>query len=184
MHLRHILRSIAAGLALAATTWAQSGVLDQSSPVPGAGQWANFNVSGASYVWQQQVRANATGELERLALHVTGPVASRVYMRLRAGAGWSSAAPFFATTLVKSASGGQWVDIDTRAAHFAVTPGATFVIELVGDGSGGGVAGSYTPSTQGAPQYSEPLFLGGSTCYAGCRWRIGFRMYVAAGDVT
>jgi len=179
----HLLRTIGL-LCCASSALAQSGVRDQVSPSPGAGQLANFAVSNPANVWQQQVRAGVAGELVGLRLRITGPAGARVTLRVRPGAGWSTGPAAFQTTLQKSSASSEELFVDASAAHFALVVGQRFVLELQGDGSLGGIDGSYVPPSQGAPQYSEPLFLSGPSCYASCGWRIGFETYVSDGDVT
>lgn len=185
--MRSLLRcsiAAAATLLLTFSAHALDGVRDQVSPIPGAGQSANFAVSNPAQVWQQQVRAGVTGTLVGVGLRVTGPLGARLHVRIRPSAGWTSSAPVFQTSIVKSIAAAQDVEIDTRAAGFLVAPGQRFVIELQGDGSQAGVDGSFTPTSQGLAQYTEPLFLSGPGCYASCGWRVGFTTHVQNGDVT
>lgn len=171
-------------LASFGTARAQLGVVDQISPTPGSAQTANFAVSNPTHVWQQQVRAGVAGTLTAVEVELTGPASARVLMRVRPSAGWSNAAPVFQAWLQKTAVGAQKKIVDVTSAQLQLAIGDPFVIELVGDGSLAGVNGSYTSTAQGAPEFVEPLFLAGPTCYGNCGWRIGLRTWVTGGDVT
>jgi hypothetical protein len=173
-----------AALAGPSVAAAQVGVLDQVSPIPGAGQQASFAVSSPSMVWQQQLRADVAGTLTAIEVELSGPATARALLRVRPSAGWSTAPPVHQVWLQKSQSGAQRYVVDVRGAELAVARGQAFVVELSGDGSLAGVNGSYTPSSSGAPQYPEPLFLSGPGCYASCGWRIGVRTWVQDGDLT
>jgi hypothetical protein len=168
----------AAALALAA---AASGVVDQSSPIPGVP--ATFDASDPAKVWQQQVRAGVAGELIGLRVRVGGPAGARVRLRIRPGTGWSCGKVVFETTLATAHEGGEDFYVDTSGAGFRVRAGRRFVIEIQGDGSGAVLHGNAVRETE-EPLYGEPLFLSGPRCFDACRARLGFETFVEDGDIT
>jgi len=171
--LQRLCASIAALLLACASLRAQTGTVDQVSP----GANASFNLDAASLVWQVEVQAGLAGQLEGVELDLTGSAGSSFALRLRSGPGWNSTAPLLQVNVTQSAAGGpQFVNL--QAANLNVTPGALFVVEVQGNGSGGSLRGSYVPPPSGAPLYPRPLFLGGPGCFADCGWRIGFRTFV------
>ena len=81
--------AFAAALSLSFTSLvlAQSGTLDQISPVGPAGQTASIALDPPSLVWQAQVRWSTSGFLEGVRLTLGGPVGAQAIVRIRSGAG-------------------------------------------------------------------------------------------------
>jgi hypothetical protein len=170
-----------AGLALTAPlAWAQSGQLDQQSPHnPNSGTGAQFNADASFLVWQQQIRAGISGTLEGLTITFgQGTVGAQFTLRIRDGAAPSSNPVLFETNVVRTSSA-TWEDlfINMTSSNITVTAGQPFVMEIVGQGQGTWIIGSYQ---LGNPLYPEPLYLTG-TPFADGGWRLGFDSYVMVG---
>jgi hypothetical protein len=164
---------------------AQTGTLDQVSPVGSAPNNALFNGSSPSLVWQAQVRAGIAGQLEGFKLHLYGPVGAQLDVRLRAGDGWNTTPILFQVQITKTVAAGETIFVDATAAGLQLAVGSTFVIELQGNNTGCNIYGSYVDPALGPPFYPEPLFLNGPGCFTNCGWRIAFDTYVlAAGAPT
>jgi hypothetical protein len=159
---------------------AQTGVLDQSNPYPPPPptQTAGFNGGTPSLIWQQEVQTGVAGQLEGVNVYLNGAVGASFNLRLRAGAGFSSSPALFQTLVTKtSAAPFETVFVNCSAANLQFAQGALFVIEIQGNDTGAGFLGTYTPPPT-APAYPRPLFLGSSTCYADCGWRLSFDTFM------
>jgi hypothetical protein len=164
---------------LALLARAQSGTLDQVSPVSNAG----FNGDAVSLTWQAQVHAGLTGQLEGFTLSLTGAQGATLGTAVRIGPGWNTTPTVFTATITKPTSGTDNVFVNVTSAGILVTPSTVFVIEMQGLGTGTGLGGSYVPPP-GSPLYPDPLFLNGPGCFADCGWRIGFQTYVVQGGAA
>jgi hypothetical protein len=173
--------ALAISALLASWSAAQTGTLDQVSPTPTGANSAGFNGSAPSLVWQAQVRAGLTGQLEGFSLTLTGTPSSQLDVRVRNGNGWNSGPILFQKLISKTNSLTEVVFVDATSGGIAVTAGNTFVIEMQGNNTGTGINGSYINPLSGPPLYPEPLFLGGPGCFNDCGWRIGFNTYVLVG---
>ena len=160
-------------LLLAPAAAAQTGTLDQSSPMA----TSLFNVDSANLVWQQQIRAGTDGVLEGVRVEVRSSVAASVAVRIRIGPTWASSAAAWSGTLQASGLGMTWesVFLDCSAAGIALAAGDDYVLELVGAIPGMLVRGNYC-ATAGIPQYPYPTYLNQSP-YSSC-YRIGFDTYM------
>jgi hypothetical protein len=178
MKMHSFVAASAALAVLSSLCSAQTGVLDQSSPYPGTGWSAGYNGSASSLVWQQQVRAGITGQLEGVTVHLNGSVGSHIDVRIRAGDGWNTSAVLFQGVATKlTASYDELCFLDATSALVNFTANSTFVIELQGQDDGGGFIGNYSPPPMPA-QYPEPLYLGSPQCFVDCHYRIAFETYV------
>jgi len=163
---------------------AQTGTLDQDSPVPSGSAGASFNVDSTTLTWQQQVRCGLAGQLEGFSLYLTGPVGASCDVKLRLGDGWSSNPVVFSTTYAKTTAGTENPFFDVTSSGILLSVGNTFVIELLGHGNGMWLLGSYIDPAVGPPLYPEYLYLNGSsTCYSNCGWRHGFKTWMVSGSV-
>jgi hypothetical protein len=179
---RQLVSSALAVLALStAIASAQNGQLDQASPYPGTGATVGYNGSASSLVWQQQVRAGITGQLEGIKLFLNGTINSHIDVRVRLGNGWNTGPVVFQGVALKTTSTfNEQVFVNAVGANLVIAAGNTFVIELQGQDDGGGFLGNYTAPPAPA-QYPEPLYLNGPSCYVDCGYRIAFETYVLAG---
>jgi len=167
---------------LNAPSHAQTGVLDQSSTAfPTAPvQTAGFNGSDAFLVWQQEVQAGVAGQLEGVRVYLNGNIGSSFNLRIRVGAAWNNSQIRFQAPVTKTTGAfPEAVFVNCSTANLQLTPGALFVIEIQGNGSGAGFVGSYAPSPA-IPAYPRDLFLGpnATSCFADCRWRAAFDTFM------
>ena len=161
---------------LAASAGAQTGTLDQSSPRSNA--W--YNEDASFLLWQQQIRAGVSGQLEGITLTLSGPAGSQFNVRVRKGPAWSTEPTLFETLLTNALGGQQEVFVDMTAANIQLGSGEIFVMETVGNDTGGGLIGNYVDPAVGPPEYPEPLWLNQSIFSPG--WRHGFDTYMLAED--
>lgn len=156
---------------------AQTGVIDQNSPFGnGPPQVILLDASTTTNVWQQEVQAGLSGQLEGIQLRLSGPVGAQVNMRLRIGPAWNFSVPAFSALLTKQTVGSEQFFVNCTAANIFQVPGTLFVIELVGNAATPGTAIFGTHNVP--PLYSRFLFNNGPGCYADCNWRVGFRTFV------
>lgn len=179
--MHRILRTLAGIATLSLAAVAQTGTLDQdNSSMFNAG----FNGDAPSLIWQQEVQAGVAGTLEGLEVFMSGNSGSTFEVRIRAGAGWNTSPILFQTVVTQTSSGVVPVFINTSAANITLPVGGLFVFEVQGNGSGGGISGSYVNPTSGSPTYPNFLFLGGPGCFADCGWRLAFRSYMLTGPAA
>jgi hypothetical protein len=157
---------------------AQTGTLDQVSPALNA--W--FNASASSLLWQQQVRAGLSGQLEGFEMTFTGPIGGHADLVLRIGDGWNTGAAVWSGGYTKNSGTEESPFFDVTSAGINLLAGDTFVIEIVGDDTGMNLRGSYEDPQITPPQYPEELFLNGPPCYADCGWRLAFRTWMGDGS--
>jgi len=156
--------------------FAQSGTLDQESPVLNAG----FNLGASSLTWQQQVKAGMSGQLEGVSMTFTGTNGvSQVEVKIGLGDAWSTNIVF--TQMVTLQNSGAWQFIDMTSANIQLSSGDTFVIQTHGNDTGMGASGSYV-APPGDPLYSEPLWLNEQN-FADGGWRHAFRSYMLTGPI-
>ena len=161
---------------------AQTGVLDQVSPVQAK---TTFNGNAPALIWQAQVRSGVAGTLEGITLELFSPAGgSQLDVRIRVGPGWNTSPVVFQTQVSASTAGWQSVFVDCSAANIAQSVGGLFVIEMQGNGTGTFMGGSYIDPSIGPPLYPEPMFLDGPGCFAGCGWRIAFKTHVLPNNVS
>ncbi len=162
---------VLAGVFHGAKAAAQTGSLDQESPVGDI--W--FNADAPAYVWQQQVRAGLAGQLEGISLNLTGEVGtSKAVLEIALGDTWSTDIVF--ATVITLQEDQAWHFIDTTTADIQLQPGDTFVIQTQGNNTGMKILGTHVePPDQ--PLYPEPLFLNTGQFDDG-GWRQGFRSYI------
>jgi hypothetical protein len=153
---------------------AQTGTLDQHSPASNA----SYNLDASSLIWQQQVKAGQSGQLEGIAVSLTGDAGAQAEMRVRLGGGWSTLPLAFSTMMTKTLSGPEVIFVDMTAANIQLNAGELFVMETQGNGTGMSLVGSYV-EPPGDPEYPEPLFLNSSIFVPG--WRHGFKSYMLQG---
>lgn len=178
--LRNIVAHCVAALAGTTLAFAQSGTLDQESPLSETGpNSAQFNIDANSLVWQQQVRAGLGGRLEGVRLHLTGDAGATFNVRVRLGDAWSTQAPVFEMLVNKAETGLETIFIDMTASAIALTASDTFVLEYQGTGTGVWMIGSYVDPANGPPLYPEPLWLTGGAFLPG--WRLGFQTFMVPG---
>ena len=186
MHLVRACTAFAFVSAVSTGAFGQTGVLDQVSPVPPAGQGKTFfNGNLPSLVWQAQVRAGIAGQLEGFNLHLAGFAGAQLHVRLRAGGGWNKNPIVFQIQLTKTTGNNETIFVDASSAGMQLAVGSTFVIEMQGNFTGCEMLGSTVDPNLGPPLYPESLFLNGSGC-AGtstitCGKRIGFDTYMLIG---
>ena len=178
MILTTLARALALTAIVAAPASGQTSTLDQVSPDTGE----TFYAGTSNIVWQQQVRVGVEGRLEALEMTFSGPVGAKVRVRIRMAAGWTQTPHVWTTIFTSQNLADQLPRFNLLGAAIDVVPGDVFVVEVQGDGSGMSTAGSYVDPGQGAPEYPEPLFLGGPGCYADCGWRIAFKTWVLVPD--
>ncbi|MFM9996064.1 MAG: hypothetical protein ACKVU4_09700 [Phycisphaerales bacterium] len=170
-----------AGLTLAvAPALAQTGTLDQVSPIPTGNGSAGFNASALILVWQAQIRSGLAGDLEGIRVTLTGAAGAQVNVRIRRGAAWNASPVLFETLVTKPTSALEVVFVNTASAGIDLAAGEAFVMEVQGNNTGCGMNGSYM-APPGAPFYPEPLFLNASN-YADGGWRLGFETYMLPGS--
>ena len=173
--MRHSISSALLALCVAsAVAAAQTGVPDQVSPYGPIG----FNGDAPSLVWQQEVQAGATGQLEGFELRLSGQIGSHVDVRIRMGGGWNTSPAVFTTTVwALGNSPPILVFVNCMSAGINLVPGTTFVIEFTGTGTGVWMSGT-SVAPPGAPLYGPNLFLNGPGCYSNCGKRFTFTTYV------
>ena len=175
---RFLLTAGATLLVMCCDALGQTGVIDQTSPYgSGPPQATGLDLSSAGVVWQQEIRAGLSGQLEGIQLRLFGPVGAQANLRLRQGAGWNTGAIAFTSVLTKQTVGTEQFFVDCTSASIPQTSGALFVLELEGNGSGCGVFGTHTAPPAPA-LYPRFLFRNGPGCYADCGTRIAFRSFV------
>lgn len=159
---------------------AQNGVQDQLSPF-GA---AKLNVDADVYVWQQQVRANVSGQLEGIEFEfLAGDVGSRIRVAIKEGQGWNLSEPLIETIYSKRSPDPERVFFDLTAADIFLNPGEYYVIELQGSNHLARIAGNYLSTRDGGPLYSEPLLLNEAPFSDG-NWRLAFTTYMLPADLN
>jgi hypothetical protein len=156
--------------------WAQTGTLDQTSPIGGA----TFNLDASVLVWQQQARAGLAGQLEGVVLTFVGDAGAQADVRIRVGPAWNTTATVYAATVTKAVAGNEPVFLNVTAANVHLAVGDTIAIETQGNGTGMNISGSYV-APPGTPAYPEALFLLGNN-YADGGWRHGFQTYMLTGS--
>ncbi|MFG0329347.1 MAG: hypothetical protein ACF8PN_05545 [Phycisphaerales bacterium] len=161
--------------AAATTATAQSGTLDQQSPMSNA----SYNLSASTLVWQQQIRAGIDGQLEGFELTFSGPTGAQIFIEIRMGDAWSYLSPVYTTSYTKTTSANELVYFDTTGAGIFMNAGDTFSLHTYGNDTGMNLIGNYVDPTVGPPLYDEPLWLNESVFVDG--WRHGFNTYVLAG---
>lgn len=170
-------------LALCSPALAQTGVIDQSSPYGnGPPQQILLDTSTPGIVWQQEVRAGLSGQLEGVQLRLAGPIGTQVEIRVRMGAGWNTVAPAFSALLTKQSLSQEQFFVNCSAANILQVPGTLFVIEVVGAGAtpGSAVMGTYT-APPGTPLHPRFLFKNGPACFGDCGSHVAFRTFVVNG---
>jgi hypothetical protein len=170
----------AAGLVVTGMAGAQTGTLDQSSPYTTGANSQSFNIDTSTLVWQQQVRAGLSGQLEGVRFTFLGVAGAQADVRIRLGPAWSSSAPSFSTRVVKAIDGFETVFVSMTSAGLHLSSGDVFVIETQGNGTGMNLIGSYI-APPGAPLYPEPLFLTQSS-FADGGYRHGFQTFMLTGS--
>lgn len=159
---------------------AQNGVLDQHSPRDLNAHSAQFNVDASFLVWQQQIRAGISGQLEGIKLtFAVSPVGANFHVRIRTGPTWSTNAVLFDGSVTNSTGGFDEVFVDMTSADIMLSAGDDFVMETQGTDSGAWFIGSYVDPTAGPPLYPYPLYLGPGGFPPG--WRHGFDTYMLTG---
>ncbi|MCY3001570.1 MAG: hypothetical protein NTV21_07185 [Planctomycetota bacterium] len=176
--MHRILRTLAGIATLSLAAVAQTGTLDQdNSSMFNAG----FNGDAPSLIWQQEVQAGVAGTLEGVEVFMSGNPGGSFEVRIRAGGGWNTSPILFQTVVTQSSAGVVPVFINTSSANITLAAGGKFVFEIQGNGSGGGISGSYV---LGNPTYPNFLYLGGPGCFADCGWRLAFRSYMLTGPAA
>ncbi|MBK7643227.1 MAG: hypothetical protein IPJ19_09275 [Planctomycetes bacterium] len=165
--------------ALAASAQAQSGLLDQLSPLG----TASFSLASTTDVWQAQVRAGMSGAFEGVTLSTGAGAAGQSFaVRLRLGPGWNTTPVLFSTTAVKQSAVAEDIFVDMRAAGLTLNANDLFVVEIQGTGAPAVLKGTHTnPPT--LPPYPEPMFRSGPNCFEDCRYRIAFQTWMV-GEFT
>lgn len=169
--MKTIVLAAATLVALSAAAFAQTGTLDQASPMTNA----TFNLNDPSLLWQQQVRVGMGGQLEGFELMIGGPAGAQFNVRVRIGRGWNTGAIVFQNLFTKPNSGNEPMFINVTSAGIDLNADDTFVIETQGNNIGARLIGSYE---SGNPLYHESLYRNAQGCLADCGWRHGFNTYV------
>lgn len=104
--------AVFAVVAFAAGAHAQTGMIDQASPVVGA----SFNLSSTTLTWQQQIRAGVDGQLEGIEIRTLGPAGAECFVRLRVGEAWSLQPPLFDAMIAKATPDAEMIFIDVTSA--------------------------------------------------------------------
>lgn len=165
-------------LLLALLAPAQTGTLDQSSPMGNA--W--FNVGVNSLTWQIEIKTGIAGTLEGFEVEISSAnIGSTVDFEVIRGGGWNVGAPLWSGTLATAVGGSSWERffVDVSSAGINLSAGELWVIRTVGN-STAGIRGEYV-APPGTPPYPQPLYLNGPGCFADCGWRIGFNTYMLTG---
>lgn len=172
--------SILAMAFVASVATAQNGVEDQLSPF-GDGK---LNVDADVYVWQQQVRANVSGQLEGIQLEfLAGDVGSRIRVAIKVGPGWNYDEPVIEAIYSKRSPDPELIFFDLTPAKIFLNPGDFFVIELQGSNHLARVRGNYQSNRDGGALYSEPMLLNEEPFSDG-QWRLAFTSYMLPADLT
>lgn len=174
--MKHTIMAFTAAMGIGAVALAQTGTLDQQSPMTNA----SFNLSASSLTWQQQVRVGVAGKLEGFQLMIQGNAGAQFNARVRVGDGWNTNTPVFSQLFTKPNNGNEIMFIDVSSANIMLNVNDTFVIETQGNDTGAGLVGNYVPPP-GNPLYGEFLFLNQPGCFADCGWRHGFNTYMIVG---
>lgn len=161
--------------ALSGMAVAQTGTLDQTSPVGGA----SFNLDASFLIWQQQVRTGMAGKLEGVRVTLLGAANAQMTVTIRLAPTWTTGPSVFSTQVTKATANEEVVFVPMTAANIQLTAGQVFVIETQGNGTGMNVRGSYV-APPGTPLYPEPLFILGSQQGDG-GWRHGFQTFMLPG---
>lgn len=178
--LRRLVTLFLSSLTGATLAFAQTGTLDQESPLTESSpNSAQFNIDANFLVWQQQVRAGLDGTLEGVRLRLTGDAGANFNVRVRLGPAWSSQSPVFETLVTKSVSGLETIFVDMTASAIALAVGDTYVFEYQGTDTGVWMIGSYVDPAIGPPLYPEPLWLTNAEFVPG--WRLGFQTFMVPG---
>ncbi len=173
--------AFAVAVCAAGSALAQTGTLDQNSPFPPGAQSAAFNVDATFLIWQAQIKAGLTGQLEGIKITFTsGAPGSQINLRVRDGAAPSGNPALYDALVTKQVPDLEVVFVDMTASNIMLTAGQFFVMETQGTGTGCWIGGSYV-APPGTPLYPEPLFLNG-TNFADGGWRHGFETYVIEGS--
>ncbi len=163
--------TIAVTSASSITASAQLGDLDQFSPYTDA--W--FNLDASILTWQQQVRAGVDGQLEGVALHLTGITGqSELELTIGVGDAWSNNLVFTTNVILEEIS--AWHYIEMTDANIQLKAGDTFVIQTKGNDTGMELHGSWV-ELPGQPEYPEPLYLNNQN-YADGQWRHALKTYM------
>lgn len=178
--LRKLVTLCLTSLTSAAVAFAQTGTLDQESPLSETGpNSAQFNIDANFLVWQQQVRAGLDGTLEGVRLRLTGNAGATFNFRVRMGQAWSPQSAVFETLVTKSETGLETIFVDMTESAIALAVGDTYVLEYQGTDTGVWMIGSYVDPAIGPPLYPEPLWLMSGEFVPG--WRLGFQTFMVAG---
>lgn len=169
-------------LAFAATAQAQTGQLDQVSPLtPSGGATANFNIDAAFLVWQQQITCGLAGQLEGVRVNLAQGAAGATFnVRIRRGATWTLEPVLFETLVTKQIDGEEMVFVDMTGSAIELAAGDVFVLETQGTGTGVWMYGSYVDPNVGPPLYPDPLYLLEQP-QGGGGWRHGFETWMLLG---
>src|SRR5690349_6152550 len=84
-----------------AAAWAQTGVLDQTSPFEAAGSSTFFTVD-STRTWQQQISVGIAGQLEGIKLQCSGTAGDFANVTIRSGAAPSTQPALFQGVVTKS----------------------------------------------------------------------------------
>lgn len=156
------------------TGFAQTGTQDQVSPATNA----SFNGDAPSLTWQQEVQTSLPGVLEGFKLTLTGNIGSQLNVSVRVGPGWNTTPASFTTLITKqNTASPEVVFVNCASAGITLSSGARFVIEMTGTGTAMGIVGSYV-APPGIPLYGPQLYLGSSSCFADCGWRLGLTTFM------
>lgn len=172
--MKHTIMAFTAAMGFGAVALAQTGTLDQQSPMSNA----SFNIGASSLTWQQQVRVGVAGQLEGFQLMIQGNAGAQFNARVRVGDGWNTGPIVFQNLFTKPNNGNEIMFIDVTSANIMLNVNDTFVIETQGNDTGAGLVGSYDPANPGYPEF---LFLNQPGCFADCGWRHGFNTYMIQG---
>jgi len=180
-HPTRLLAAAIAACALAFPASSQTGVLDQANPPGGAGCSTPGFATSVGIVWQSQVRAGMSGQLEGVDVFMYGFTNTTINVVIRKGDAWSANPVLFAGTA--TFIGTSKVFVDASAAGIPLAAGETFVIEMFGDGSLAGILGSNCSPAS----YPEPLWIQSGTVapapFSNPDYRIAFNTYMLPGAV-
>jgi hypothetical protein len=163
----------ATGLLAPAAAFAQSGMLDQTSPESNT----FFNYESTTLVWQQQIKAGIAGKLEGITVVFSGSTGGSFTLRVRLGPAPSTQPVLFQTSVVNTMGmgGTESQFVDMTAANIILAVDSLYVMEIQGDGYPLSGHGSYV-APPGQPLYPEPLYRNGSPYNAG--FRLAFSTYM------
>jgi hypothetical protein len=170
---------VAVACVSALPAFGQFGTPDQASPIH-PDQPATFNLDAPFLVWQQQIRAGVSGQLEGVSIGAVGPPTAQITLKIRPGAASSTEPPLFESAVRKSRDGEEIIFVNMTSAGILLDAGDVFVMDTQGNGTGFVLLGSHVPQESGLPPlYPEPLFLNGSEFPPG--WRHGFITFMLIG---